>query len=122
MIGYCYYNIIVGRCWAKTDWNYLQFILLQNISWAYLNRKKTDLLWRCASEFERGERHEDLLMRGGHKCEHAHFGLAIDVGELRSSERAILRTVVAHKRLVTSYKHARNRQDRRKNWITNIIC
>jgi len=98
----------VGKWWAETDWNHLHYILLQNISRACLNRKRTDLLWRCASELERGERHEDLLMRGCHKRIHAYFGLAIDVGELRSPERAILRTIVAHKRLVTSYKHARN--------------
>lgn len=54
-------------------------------------------------------------MRGGHERIHAHFGLAVDVGELRSPERAILRTVVTHKRLVTSYKHARNCQYRRIN-------
>jgi len=54
-------------------------------------------------------------VRGGHERIHAHFGLAVDVGELRSPERAILRTVVAHKRLVTSYKPVRNRQYRRIN-------
>jgi len=69
--------------------------------------KRIVLLWRCASELERGERYEDLLVRGGHERIHAHFGLAVGVGELRSPERAILRAVIAHKRLITSYKHAR---------------
>jgi len=68
----------------------------------HLKRKTSILLWRCASEFECGERYEDLLVRSSHERVNAHFGLAVNVDELRSSERAILRTVVAHKRLITS--------------------